>query len=1109
MKKKFWSKAMALLMTLCMVISMCPLTAFAAEPENSSGSPVATQAADTIEIGETTYTKLSLTDDNVLTFWGFTDDDTEIFLPTGPTYWQAGDSADNYILYVPHSDGTPDEIIMHNATINAMLPGSSNSSCTITLEGDNYIKGTFATHSHNTRNWKITGDSAATLHISDSLYSFQITKGTLTIDRVKVYSNTQDALWADSGLFLTNGALLDVTVTNSDAYGLYFTFPNNGDCLSVTGGSTLNIHAAGSDTIGILEGNLGNDISSFGILISDNSTVSIDGDMALYAMNSPCNMRISNSTFTANGTYLGLYAKEDSTLSLENSTFTVTGNKAINSKLAVSLNYNPCRIVTAGETADTAVEVSAPDAATYSSKYVKVKPADAHIYGEWTPVEGNSSREARVCTRCGHTEYRDAGTITLQSDNVTVASATGEVTLTQSGDGTTMWQNDSFTFSVTPAEGYATTSDFAVKYDNGDGNLQTLTENNGFYTVKVESSNVNLYVYGIERQYTVTFAANGDSSVDPQQMFTDSFVAKPDDPTREGYNFAGWYRDADGKTAWNFGTDTVTEDITLYAKWIPAATAVYTVSGMVTGNDGEDLSGTVVKLMQGNSVIAAATTDADGKFAFANLPAGSYNISAEKDDRGTTVMVSVADNSSVELKLPAGNIKTEVNVDENTPNTCVSGLDALAEDSEYKPTGSEVVRIVLNVAGKEESDIQTEADKIKELSGSETLSYLDMNIERYVNGAKQSNITNTGNHVQAITVDFDTARKNISVYRVHRDETGKEETSKLTAAGSTPADGTYRVNDGSITIYATKFSTYAIGYTVKSSGSHSSGGSAAATYPVTVKSVTNGSVKADKASASAGSTVTITVTPDKGYELNKLTVTDKDGKTVSVTAKGSGQYTFAMPAGSVTVAASFSETDWDLAYRDCPKDNTCPIWPFTDAKPTDWYHDGVHFCLENKLMVGYGANTFKPDNSTSRAMLTVMLWRLSGSPTVNYAMPFSDVDSGKWYTEAVRWAASSKVVTGFTDDTFRPDAAVTREQMAAVLYRYAQSKDYDVSVGENTNILSYADAESVSAYAIPAMQWACGSGMIQGTNGSLNPKNSTTRAQMATMMMRFCAEIVK
>ena len=111
-----------------------------------------------------------------------------------------------------------------------------------------------------------------------------------------------------------------------------------------------------------------------------------------------------------------------------------------------------------------------------------------------------------------------------------------------------------------------------------------------------------------------------------------------------------------------------------------------------------------------------------------------------------------------------------------------------------------------------------------------------------------------------------------------------------------------------------------------------------------------------------------------------------------------------------------------------------------------------------------------------------MLWRLSGSPTANAAMPFSDVDSGKWYTEAVHWAASNNVVTGFTDGTFRPDAAVTREQMAAVIYRYAQSKNYDVSVGENTNILSYADAESVSEYAITAMQWACGSGMIQGAD---------------------------
>ena len=366
------------------------------------------------------------------------------------------------------------------------------------------------------------------------------------------------------------------------------------------------------------------------------------------------------------------------------------------------------------------------------------------------------------------------------------------------------------------------------------------------------------------------------------------------------------------------------------------------------------------------------------------------------------------------------------------------------------------------------------------------------------------------NNVMEIVIPFDLSGKNnITVYRHHNG------TVQTFAENTDKTDGTFYVDRESnlIYVYAKYFSTYAIGYTTKSSGGHTSGGSTATTYPVDVKSVTNGTIKADKSTASKDSTVTITVTPDKGYELGKLTVIDKNGKTISVTAKGNGQYTFTMPASGVTVTASFVETDWNLAYRNCPKDSTCPIWPFTDAKTTDWYHDGVHFCLENGLMVGYGNNIFQPDAGTTRAMIAVMLWRLNGSPVVNYAMNFDDVKADAWYTEAIRWAASEGVAAGYGNGKFGPDDTMTREQMVTILWRYAQYKGYDVSVGEDTNILSYDDATTVAQYAIPAMQWACGSGMVAGkTQGSgmiLDPKGSTTRAQMATMMMRFCAEIVK
>lgn len=207
------------------------------------------------------------------------------------------------------------------------------------------------------------------------------------------------------------------------------------------------------------------------------------------------------------------------------------------------------------------------------------------------------------------------------------------------------------------------------------------------------------------------------------------------------------------------------------------------------------------------------------------------------------------------------------------------------------------------------------------------------------------------------------------------------------------------------------------------------------------------------------------------------------------------------------------ELDSSAAYTVCAKDDSCPLGAFGDLTATAWYHDGVHYCLENGLMRGVSGGKFLPDGSTTRAQLVTILWRLEGSPETTGAVRFGDTAGGAWYTEAVRWAAGSGVVKGYDNGCFGPNDAVTREQMAAILYRYAQHKGYDVSAGEDTNILSFDDAFAVSEYAIPAMQWACGSGMVHGIARDgrmlLAPGDTTTRAQTATLLMRFQSAFAK
>ena len=187
------------------------------------------------------------------------------------------------------------------------------------------------------------------------------------------------------------------------------------------------------------------------------------------------------------------------------------------------------------------------------------------------------------------------------------------------------------------------------------------------------------------------------------------------------------------------------------------------------------------------------------------------------------------------------------------------------------------------------------------------------------------------------------------------------------------------------------------------------------------------------------------------------------------------------------------------------------VWnnPFSDVAESDWFYADVEYAYLNKLFEGTSPTTFAPHTDMTRGMLVTVLWRMDGKPAVTGTNPFDDVESGKYYENAVIWAAQNKIVEGYGEGKFGPNDDITREQMAAILWRYAQFKGYDVSVGENTNILSYNDAERVSEYAIPAMQWACGAGLIQGDSGNLLPHGEAERCQVAAILHRFCQNIVK
>jgi len=273
--------------------------------------------------------------------------------------------------------------------------------------------------------------------------------------------------------------------------------------------------------------------------------------------------------------------------------------------------------------------------------------------------------------------------------------------------------------------------------------------------------------------------------------------------------------------------------------------------------------------------------------------------------------------------------------------------------------------------------------------------------------------------------------------------------------------------------------------------------------------ITGGEVNASEKRAGKDDIITITVTPDAEYELTELSVTDSRGNVIDVIKVSDTVYTLKMPGYDVTINAEFAKIEAPAPAdptADCSRDHACPMYPFADLDRAEWYHDGVHYAIEEGLMNGMGDGIFAPNGTTTRAMIVTILWRLEGAHVVNYLIQFEDVEAEMWYTEAIRWAASEGIVNGYSDTAFGPDDAITREQLATILYRYADYKSYDL--GTSADLSCYIDADKVSDWALGALKWANGEEIVNGLPGDiLAPQGNATRAQAATMIFRFLSKV--
>ncbi len=645
-----------------------------------------------------------------------------------------------------------------------------------------------------------------------------------------------------------------------------------------------------------------------------------------------------------------------------------------------------------------------------------------------------------------------------------------------------------------------------------------------------------LYAVWKGNEYTVKFNANGVTGTMEDESFTygEEKALTANSFTRDGYTFVGWATTAGGTMRYtnqqsvkNLATSG---SVTLYAVWAENTyTVKVTVKQTVEAETTVNANGATVKLMRGDAKVQEKTSGSDGVYTFTEIPAGTYHLVVtnvyDGKTRTVTEMVTVTppdEGNTVTLNdviLPFAEVSAEVKVTgTDTPAVMVSGLNS---EAETRAEDNKNVVMTMAIEEQDESSLtgtpekqaetQTAIDAIKdngEASG-KTLSFLNIDVTKttYATGTSTSPeseipITETNNVIR-INIPYDFAGKtNVRPFRYH------DGTVTPMVQGS-ENDGGYKLDEanGLITLFTKQFSTYAIGYTEATvpGGSGGSGGGAGAAQP-TVNKTANGTVSIHPTSPKAGEKVTITAKPDEGYAVDTVSVTDANGKAVSVTKVSDTTYTYTQPNSKVKI---------DVTFKAVSK--TDALARFVDVSASDWYADAVRWAVDNGVMNGWAnpldaGMLFGPNDTTTRAMVATMLWRLEGSPVASGEMKFVDVADGTWYTEAIRWASGADIITGSKIPAkttpwpmgFRPDDAVTREQLAAMLYRYAQYKKRDVSA--SASLSSYGDAASVSSWATSAMQWAVGSGIVNGIGSDLVPAGKATRAQVATMLMRYSTE---
>lgn len=538
------------------------------------------------------------------------------------------------------------------------------------------------------------------------------------------------------------------------------------------------------------------------------------------------------------------------------------------------------------------------------------------------------------------------------------------------------------------------------------------------------------------------------------------------------------------------------------------------ISGKVSGPSDTAVSGATVKIMNGANTLKTTTTDKNGTYSFNDLTYGTYSLVVVRDTVTITKIIKIkAATTTQNVTLPSGSSNTVVQTKPSTPPTAAEGLNELFDPAKVSSntddtkgittndlatvTGGGSVTVTLTAQSKTEGEVQTDADKIKAAAAGEGLFLLDFTVSKVVtpsSGTAGAPITMKElPSVIEIVVEIPQNLRNaasINVYRVHNGAATK-------FASTADSNGEYAVRNGNyMHIFAKYFSTYSLGYVTIPGGGSTGGGTSSGggggssynSYTITATAGAGGSISTgEKVSVREGESAGFTFTPNKGYQIADVLV---NGKSVGAVKT----YTFTNVRSNQNIYVTFKESNGQV--------NEETGIAFEDVKKNDWFADAVYAAVNNGWFSGTSKNSFSPNLGTTRGMIATVLWRMENKPTASAASIFQDVARGMYYTDGVNWAREYDVVKGYGNGKFGPQDHITREQVAAILYRYAKFKGYDVS--KTASLDGFTDGDKTSEFAKTSMAWAVANNLISGKgNNILEPKAGATRGEVASILTRF------